>query len=303
MNLLPDWLRLFLERELLPADFGKLAVDYYIPLANRIVEWAEDSGGSPLLVGVNGAQGTGKSTMCEVLQLALHHSHQLRCAVLSIDDIYLMKSEREALAEEVHPLLVTRGVPGTHDVAFGVGLLEAMKCGKSVSLPVFDKSIDDRAPESDWLIYDERVDVILFEGWCVGAEAQSEEDLVIPCNMLEETEDTSGEWRAFCNQKLAVEYRELFGLLDKLVMLKAPDFESVYEWRSVQEEKLRAKVLDEKCSKLMDDGQIKRFIMHYERLTRWMFEEMPGRVDCLLELDRDHHIVRNQYSDSSTTLQ
>jgi len=250
---------------------------------------------------MNGAQGTGKSTLSKVLALALEHEHQLSCAIISIDDIYLTRQERVQLSEDVHPLLKTRGVPGTHDVSMGIDLIKQLKHSKPVQLPVFDKAIDDRAPEEKWISCDTPVDIILFEGWCVGALAQQPQELANPCNSLEESEDKDAAWRTYANQQLAGPYRELFNLIDRLVMLKAPDFECVYQWRSTQEEKLRQRTADLglHSNSIMNDEQIKRFIMHYERLTRWMFEEMPERADCVLELNHDHNIVRAGYSQTN----
>jgi D-glycerate 3-kinase len=245
---------------------------------------------------VNGAQGTGKSTLSMVLALALEHDHQLSSAIISIDDIYLTKEERVLLSETVHPLFKTRGVPGTHDVSMGVELIQKLKNKEAVQLPVFEKAMDDRAAEEKWISCDTPFDIIILEGWCVGAIAQQPEALTTPCNSLEESEDSDAAWRTYANEQLAGPYRELFQLIDKLVMLKAPDFECVYQWRSTQEEKLRLRTADSDGHSIMDDAQLKRFIMHYERLTRWMFEEMPARADCLLELNHDHHIVRADYS-------
>jgi D-glycerate 3-kinase len=296
----PHWLKSLLNSEALPAEFGPLAVDFYLPLAQSIVSWVQhkENRTNPLVVGINGAQGTGKSTLSKVLALALEHEHQLSCAIISIDDIYLTHQERVDLSNLVHPLLQTRGVPGTHDISMGIDLITQLKNKKPVKLPLFDKAVDDRAPLDKWISCDTPVDVILFEGWCVGAVAQMPEDLTDPCNDLEESEDKDAAWRTYANRQLAGPYSELFSLIDRLVMLKAPDFECVYQWRSTQEEKLRRRVVEEDSQghSIMNDGQLKKFIMHYERLTQWMFKEMPLRADCVLELDHDHHIVRANYS-------
>ena len=287
----PPWLKSLIQEEALPAAFADLAVTYYLPLAYQIQSWRKKTT-TPLVVGINGAQGTGKSTLCRVLAKALEYEHDLSCAVISIDDIYLTRSERYQLAENVHPLLRTRGVPGTHNVEMGIKLINALKNGEKPAIPVFDKSIDDRAPADEWITPDHTVDVILFEGWCVGAIAQQNQALATPINTLEETEDKDGLWRKFANQQLRESYTELFSLMDRLVMLKAPDFESIYEWRKTQEDKLRQR---SNGSNIMNAEEIARFIMHYERLSRWMFKEMPARADYLLELTPDHTIAQASY--------
>ena len=285
-----------IKTESLPTAFAAMAMDFYLPLADKVASWTKFSKG-PLVVGINGAQGTGKSTLSKVLALALKHHHHCRSAILSIDDLYLTKSERRQLAKMVHPLLATRGVPGTHDVAMGRHLLDQLKNKQAVSLPVFDKAIDDRAPVDQWVSHPQAVDVILFEGWCVGAVAQHESALARPVNHLEKDEDIDALWRKYANDQLNVAYAGLFERIDRLVMLKAPDFECVQEWRSTQEDKLRL-ITDPTRSNhaLMSQEQLERFIMHYERITRWMLEEMPERSDCVIELNTEHLVTKCRYN-------
>ena len=290
----PHWLNSLIKAEALPPAFEDLAIEYYLPLAAHIVSWAENSK-SPIVVGINGAQGTGKSTMSKVLALTLEHDHQLRCAIISIDDIYLTREERSQLAQDIHPLFQTRGVPGTHDVSLGINLIQQLKEGKTPPIPVFNKATDDRAPTEQWGTLTQPADIILFEGWCIGAQAQPEAALVEPSNQLEAHEDSDASWRTYVNQQLENNYPEIFQLIDHLVMLKAPDFECVYNWRQTQEEKLR---VTHRGDAIMTPEQISRFIMHYERLTRWMFQEMPSRADCLLDLSHDHSISKIHYQHS-----
>ena len=285
--------------ESLPVSFHSVAIDYYLPLASFIVKWTTNKTvRSPLIVGVNGAQGTGKSTLSKVLALALENKHQLKTAILSIDDIYLTQQERIDLSNTVHPLLRTRGVPGTHDIHLGIDIIKKLKAHQPVSLPVFSKATDDRALKEDWITCTEPVDIILFEGWCIGAIPEPEAALTEPCNSLEANEDSNAVWRTFANTHLERSYAEMFELMDYLVMLKAPNFECVYDWRSTQEEKLRKRSSGHDNDGIMDDDQIQRFIMHYERITRWMFKEMPSRADCVLELNSQHNITKATYSRS-----
>ena len=233
--------------------------------------------------------------MSKVLALALEHKHNLKTAIISIDDIYLTRAERTQLATEIHPLFQTRGVPGTHDTELGIQLIQQLKDGKTPPIPVFNKATDDRAEKDQWITLEQPVDIILFEGWCVGAIAQSDDLLETPCNQLEADEDSGATWRTFANQQLQGSYTELFQLIDKLVMLKAPDFECVYQWRKTQEEKLRNNTQGDA---IMNEQQIARFIMHYERLTRWMFEEMPQRANCTITLSPDHSIAQVDYQNN-----
>ena len=286
-----------MKEESLPPSFASIAVEFYIPLAQLIAD-KKGSDDTPLTAGINGAQGTGKSTLSALLALTLEHNHNLNTAVISIDDIYLTKQERMSLGTNIHPLFKTRGVPGTHDVELGINLLRKLRSNKSVQLPIFNKAIDDRASKEEWVEHSNPVDVILFEGWCVGAIPQTSNSLAEACNELERAEDPDAKWRTYVNDQLQEHYSELFNLLDMLVMLKAPNFECVYEWRSLQEEKLRIKQEkspNNSTTDIMNPSQIKRFIMHYERLTRWMLEEMPQRADYVLELTPEHNIKQTSF--------
>ncbi len=263
----------------------------YIPLA-AIIQKRKQSG-KTLIVGVNGAQGSGKSSLCTFLELILKDGFGLTTTSLSIDNLYKTREERRRLAESIHPLLLTRGVPGTHDTALGEKLLAELcqpAAEQIVRLPVFDKAIDDRLPAEQSKNAVTPVDVILFEGWCVGAKPQPEDALTSPVNQLEANEDCDGYWRSYVNQQLATSYRELFSHLDMLIMLKVPSFDCVYEWRSLQERKLANRTSDQPRGHIMDETALQRFIMHYERLTRFILEEMPQRADIVLPLNRNHLI-------------
>lgn len=275
-------------------DLEQELVDIYIPLA-AILEEKARSLGDTLVAGVNGAQGAGKSTLCRLLQVVLEQGFGLRVACFSIDDIYHTAAERTRLARQVHPLLATRGVPGTHDVDLGLRMiseLKRLKDGQQLELPLFNKAIDDRYPQQDWRQTAGPVDLILFEGWCVGARPQNEEELVEPVNILERREDPERTWRRYVNRQLQEDYSKLFAELDFLIMLKVPDMQSIMNWRSLQEQKLAATTARQANSKIMSREALERFIMHYERLTRAMLDEMPKRAQLVLELNAAHQIER-----------
>lgn len=246
-----------------------------------------------LIVGLCGAQGSGKSTRAAQLQSLLEAQH-IGTAVISIDDLYLTRSERGMLGGGVHPLLRTRGVPGTHDVALGLRVLEALAAPGIVAIPSFDKSRDDRRPQEEWPQVHAPVKVILLEGWCVGAAAQEAALLSAPVNALEREFDADGSWRRYVNDALAGAYRQLFNRLDLLILLKAPSFDVVYGWRLEQEHKLRAQVAREggDAAQVMSDEDVLRFISHYERLTRHILSEMPSRADVVVELGSDRSVQR-----------
>jgi len=246
------------------------------------------------VIGINGAQGAGKSTFCELLKLTLEKGFGLKVAVLSIDDLYLSRLERKKLANTVHPLLVTRGVPGTHDIGLGIETIRSLSQAhnKEITLiPRFDKATDEVLPTNKWEKFTGRADVILFEGWCVGALPQPDTYLDQPVNQLEQNEDTNEAWRRFANWELKHKYTELFGFINFLIMLKVPSFDSVFQWRKLQEERLRqCSGLNGSDGHIMDDNQLQRFIDHYERLTRYMLDEMPKRADLVYEISSEHRI-------------
>lgn len=308
----PSWPAHILERGAppLPAEGLELAIarqlklspenadslcKVYRPLAAYCATRVSEGRGHSLILGVNGAQGTGKSTAAHILKAILAACHGLNVCVMSIDDLYLTRAQRENLAAAVHPLLETRGVPGTHDLPLALEVfqrLQQARAGDITRIPRFDKSVDDRCPPEDWEAVTGCPDVIIFEGWCVGARPQRLGDLEQAVNALEAEEDPGGVWRRYVNTRLT-DYQQLFSQLDLLVMLKAPSFAQVLEWRQLQEQKLRDTLTPEMLasSRLMSGPQIERFIAHYERLTRWMLREMPARADVLFELAQDHQIA------------
>jgi D-glycerate 3-kinase len=281
-------------REGLPASFGVTVDRALRPLAKRIA--AERARiGRPMVVGLCGSQGSGKSTFAAFLA-ALLRAAGLSAAVLSLDDLYLTRDERRTLAETHHPLLTTRGPPGTHDVALGLHTLHALTdtshAPSPVALPRFDKAKDARTDSAEWPRAQAPVDVVLFEGWFVGARPQLEADLAAPVNALERDEDADGAWRRKVNAALAGDYQTLFARLDMLVLLQAPSFERVHAWRALQEEKLAARLAAEhRGGEVMDGPALTRFIMHYERLTRWILSEMPERADIVVRLGPDHEVI------------
>lgn len=239
------------------------------------------------VVGLNGAQGSGKSTLAEQLVTVLQQRHQLRAAVLSLDDLYLPKAARQQLAATVHPLLATRGVPGTHDIALGAHLLQTLprlRARETLRLPRFIKLADDRAAEADGPLIEGPVDLLIFEGWCVGTPPQSDAALEAPINALERDEDADGRWRHWVNARLADDYASrLFAPLQRLIVLQAPGFDIVFQWRRRQE--LGSNRYQTDRAAPMTDTALRRFIAHYERLTRHALATLPTRADRVLYLD------------------
>jgi D-glycerate 3-kinase len=300
----------FIAQERLPNDYAQSIHHYYAPLADKIAI-KRGLSHTPIVVGINGAQGTGKSTLSLLLKHLLA-AQGLTTVVISIDDLYLTRAERDQLAKSVHPLLKTRGVPGTHDLEMGLGLIAALQQtsdATNTAIPRFDKANDDRHDPAQWTHHQGKVDVIILEGWCVGA---------LPCeldgspiNALESQHDPDGHWRQFVQTQLNTRYQILFDSLDMLVMLKAPSMECIIEWRTLQEHKLAQKVSmasaeDKKATNygassapsrgIMDEKELLWFIMHYERLTRIMLDTLPAHADVVFAIDAQHNIVEGIYT-------
>lgn len=268
-----------------------LLADVYLPLADWLIQHKSVQ---PLVVGINGAQGSGKTTLVKILASLLEKSFGKRVVSMSIDDFYLPRYQREQLADKVHSLFITRGVPGTHDVALAKSILQQLRQNQADELlvPVFDKALDDRLSETQWKKIQLPVDIVLFEGWCVGAVAEADISLGKAVNSLEAEEDKDGIWRKYVNEQLTHEYKQLFAMLDILLMIDVPSFDKVYEWRLLQEEKLRNKIsaTEQATSRVMSDNEIRRFIMHFERVTRNAMKTLPQFSNLVLKLDNDHQI-------------
>ncbi|MGW8201851.1 kinase [Sphingomonas bisphenolicum] len=277
--------------ERLPPSYAAIVDRWWRPLARQIAQW-HGSAGRTLVIGMNGAQGSGKSTVCRFLQASLLPEYGLSATVVALDDLYLPLQAREQMAQDIHPLFRTRGVPGTHDVDAGISLLEDMAAGREVLIPRFSKALDDRLPPTGWTRHSGKVDILLFEGWCVGARPEDATSLIQPLNALEAQDDPDGIWRHHVNHALETSYAQWFSLIDHLVMLQPPSFDHVLNNRLLQEHKLRAIAPD--APGIMDDAAVARFVSHYERLTRHMFADLPARADMVFSLDAQQNVMSCQ---------
>jgi len=276
-----------LEKHVLPEQFYSTVIEYYLPMARAIAESSQDG---LSFIGIQGSQGSGKSTCADFLSLLFEHEFDRRTIVMSIDDFYYTHAERQHLAQTIHPLLATRGVPGTHDIALIESVFENAKNQQAFEVPLFDKAIDDRAPKKHWQSVKQTVDFVILEGWCVGICAEEEADLEQAKNSLERDEDQDRRWRIRVNHELAGDYARLFAQLDILISLQAPSFDCVFDWRLLQEQKMiaRLKSAGKDFSKAQTPAQIERFIAHYQRLTERALNTMPSQADYVLHLNSDH---------------
>ena len=283
-------LQAFIDENKLGQGFRDTAQKWFIPLAERLKSH-HNGAKRTIYVGVNGCQGSGKSTLSAFLCGYLQHTYHLNVVSLSLDDFYLTRSERMAMAVKIHPLFKTRGVPGTHDMSLASSVLDALgNADGNVSIPRFDKSNDDRFEQSQFSTVDCPADIVIFEGWCWGAEAQLTSQLQQPVNEFEAQEDPLGVWRQYINRQIEQAYQPLYEKMDFWLMLKAPSFDNVFSWRLEQEQKL---ALSEGASgkHIMSEQEVKEFIAYYQRLTEHCIETLPTRCDVVFELAEDRTIT------------
>jgi D-glycerate 3-kinase len=233
------------------------------------------------VVGICGLLGIGMSTLAAQVVAAAADAG-LSAASVSLDDFYLTAGQRQVLARDVHPLLATRGPPGTHDVALALQVIDALRAGGTPPLPRFDKLGDDRLPESRWPAPAQPLDLLVLEGWCLGVPAEADLALAEPLNALERDEDPHGTWRRWCNDALRDGYPPLWARIDVLWFLQPPDFDIVRQWRWQQEQALQHA---QPGRTGMDRAQLERFIQHYERVSRQSLRTLPALADTVVVLD------------------
>jgi len=251
--------------------------------------------GKTLFLGLSGGQGSGKTTVVGILKIILKKYFKRKTYVSSIDDFYKTLEERNKISSTIHPLFKTRGVPGTHDTNLIKKFFDFIKKKKfkKFKLPKFDKSIDDRLNEKYWFNIKERPEIIIFEGWCVGAKPQLNSLLKKPINILEKYEDKDLIWRRHANEKLKREYKKIFAMIDNFIFMKIPNFNMVFKWRLLQERKLKKR--SHTTKKIMSYDKIKRFVMFYQRVTLQMFKDMPKVASVVLTLNNKHQINKIKF--------
>lgn len=261
---------------------------FYLPISKMIKEEYIKKKKTKV-IGLTGAQGTGKSTISNILKIILNHAYNLKTEIFSIDDFYKTSLERKKMSKKISNLFLTRGVPGTHDTKMLFKCLKNLKNNKfkKMYIPKFDKSIDDRLHKKKWLKVKKKPNIVIFEGWCVGVSAQKNKDLNYSVNKLEKLKDNKKIWRKKVNLELKKDYKKIFNLIDKLIFLKVPSFKYVLKWRLLQEKKLK---ITSKGNKTMTDNQIKNFVMYYERLTKHMLNTLPKKANAVIRVDDKHRL-------------
>jgi len=214
----------------------------YIPISFWINNKCKKKGRT-LILGLSGSQGSGKTMVTGILQIILKKFFKKNIYIISIDDFYKTLRDRNRMSQQKHPLFKTRGVPGTHDINLIKNFFISIKKKKfkKIKLPKFNKSADDRLKKNCWNNINKRPEIVILEGWCVGAKPQANYSLRKPINILERYEDKDLIWRKYVNEKLKKEYKKIFAMIDYFIFLKVPNFKMVFKWRFLQENKLRKK--------------------------------------------------------------
>jgi len=251
----------------------------------------------PLIIGLAGGQGSGKTTISSILTLILKRYFKLNVCKVSIDDFYKTRKDRKLLSKKKHDLLMTRGVPGTHDINLLLSFFKKIKSKnfKTLQIPTFNKAIDDRCSKTLWQKIKIKPDVIIFEGWCVGARAQTSSQLIKPINSLEKFHDQDAKWRSYVNNQMKTKYKTLFKHLDGLLYLKAKNFSLLREWRLKQERKLWIQTKNKKNLKIMSSADVTNFMQTYQRITQQMFKDAIKSSSIIMDLNSKHQIQKVKF--------
>ncbi|MBT7642836.1 MAG: hypothetical protein HN715_07600 [Rhodobiaceae bacterium] len=235
----------------------------------------------PLVAGVSGGQGVGKTTFCKALSQYLSDAGVATLSV-SLDNFYLSRRERETLGAHIHPLCQTRGVPGTHNVGQLNEVMVALRSKHRIAdvrLPVFSKSLDDVLPPAQWLSVQTQPEIILLEGWCVGAQA----DFISPHPQTEweRTHDGDGVWKQW-SQTQAAAYADIWAACECLVLMRQDNFEAIIDSRWAQEQDNAAASGVWQFETREDVAQ---FCAHYESWTLGMWQALPPKCDFVIGRD------------------
>ncbi len=273
----------------------RMVKNFLIPICFWIAKKSDYK--KPYFVGLAGGQGTGKTTISSIIKIILEKHFKLKVFKISIDDFYKTRKERKALSKKVHPMLLTRGVPGTHDINMMLDFFKKSKAKKfkNMKLPKFNKAIDDRFPKNKWNKINKRPDIIIFEGWCVGARAETNKTLKKSINSMEKANDHKLVWRKYVNLQLKTKYKKLYSQLNCMIYLKAKNFSLLQKWRLKQEHKLWLKTKKKGSHKIMSKGDVINFMQTYQRITQNMFKNMNKYASIILNLNSNHQIKTAVY--------
>ena len=275
-----------IQEQLLELTHKNFSLKYIERCLIPIFEYINNSKKKKFLI--SGSQGIGKSTLVEILKKNFKIFYQKKILILSLDDYYLKKNQRLNLSKNKHPLLSTRGVPGTHDIKkLRKDINSFDKSKYPINIPIFDKLTDDRLTKTQKV--NSHTDILILEGWCCGCPPISRNFLYKNINKLEKEKDTKKIWRDYFNRELKNDYYQLFAKFDKLIYLEPPSFSYILNWR-LKQEKMLARKNNSDAS--MNKNEIAEFISHYEKITKWMMKILPAKANICIKIDRNQKIIK-----------
>jgi len=269
-------------KKLTNKNFSKIYISQFIiPIINKI----NNSKDNKFIIA--GSQGAGKSTLAKIFKLVLENAYKKKVMLLSIDDYYLSKNKRIKLSKKIHPLLITRGVPGTHDIeALKNDIINFQKKNFPIKTPTFNKLKDDISSKKKII---KNAEILLLEGWCCGSPSINKKYLFQNINHLETILDKNKKWRQYYNAQLMKDYKKVFSLFDQQIYIQPPSFSYILKWRHNQEKNNALKSLNKD---FMNKKDLQKFIQHYEKLTKWMMKTMPAKADILIKIDINQKIKK-----------
>ncbi len=277
-----------IQKQLFDLTNKKFSIEYIKNYILPIIHYVVFSKKNKFII--SGSQGIGKSTLLKILEKNIQLFFNKKVITLSLDNYYLSKLKRKELAKKIHPLLITRGVPGTHNIK---ELIKAIKNFDNsyypYFLPIFDKLKDDVSKKNTKINF--KADILILEGWCCGSTPIKKKYLHRNINKLEKNFDEKKVWRNYYNEMLKDDYYRLFSLFDKIIYLKTPSFKYVLNWRIKQE-----KMMKKNNNKIMTKNEIQKFILHYEKLTKWMMKTLPNNANLVIHIDNNQKIKKIIYS-------
>ena len=283
-------IELIIQKELNNLIGKKFSKSYICKYILPIIQYIDKTNDKKFII--SGSQGAGKSTLSKLIKIIIEKTSSKKVMLLSIDDYYLSKIDRYNISQQIHPLLITRGVPGTHDIKkLKEHLGQFKKKQFPIITPTFNKLKDDISKKTKVF---NKADILILEGWCCGAKPIENKFLKINLNKVEKELDKDFKWRKYYNSKLKNEYQQIFKTFDRIIYLQPLSFQFVLKWRYAQEKNNAKKT---KTKNFMNKNTTKNFILYYEKLTKWMIKNMPDKADMLIKVDKEQKIKKIIYYD------
>jgi D-glycerate 3-kinase len=259
----------------------RLGIDpeQYMPLAEQIVSWRQQLD-RPLVQGVVGGQGTGKTTLCRIL-VALLGSLGYRALAVSLDDFYKTYAARQADRR-----FIWRGPPGTHDLDLAIAALDQLRSGQSAAIPHFDKSAHQGMGDRTGWITTQSADIVLFEGWFVGVRPVPETAFDQPPDPINTEADR--QFALTVNQELNA-YLPLWERLDRLILLQPQDYHWSKPWRAQAETALGQSG--------MTPDQVNQFVTYFWQAIHpelFIPPLIEDGIDLVLTIGAEHQLISSQ---------